>query len=276
MNGVGIDDCVRGAIVDADRAATAVLGQGLIGLEIELGNHLPQHHPTTIAGHDQVGVLAEPPQTGTGRNRALNDAGCIHQNADIQRLPEMLFQIGMKRLDATLEHTMVIPTPRIPADSPPLYAIIRFLNRPAPVGQSEANNRCCRWMQVAHIAGEVGAIDCKPLHAFGVTSLDMLFEEIAKAFERLGGRNRSHAEPVARGQHFHLGGELLAPVRHGEPQRLHRLLRCGGIERNRSRQVPLGVIGHRPGDSGHNLRHQQVRDGIAHGFEHARVAGDDL
>ena len=73
------DDRARRAAIETDAAASAVLGQWLVGLEVEIEQQLAEHDPGAVPGHDDAGVLAVPAEPGAGGDRAIDDPGMVGQ-----------------------------------------------------------------------------------------------------------------------------------------------------------------------------------------------------
>src|SRR5918995_5324277 len=68
MDRVRGDDRARRAAIETDAAPSAVLGQWLIGLEVEIEQQLAEHDPGAVPGYDDAGVLAVPAESGAGRD----------------------------------------------------------------------------------------------------------------------------------------------------------------------------------------------------------------
>ena len=112
---IGRREGLGGADIKAARARAAMINFCRISAEIERGVNLAQKQPGPMGAGDKIGVLTLPAQTRLLRQGFFHHRCGIHENLHTS-ISEMRYHPTRQRLQAFLDHIMIIAVARIDAD----------------------------------------------------------------------------------------------------------------------------------------------------------------
>ena len=113
VDDVGRNDRACRAGVDAPDAIAAGLGQGLVGLKVQVGDDLRQQHPRAVARRQDVGVLAEPADAGARGRGPVVHRPVVHEYARLHWPVQPLRQTLDETPQPLLDNAVVVVTPGV-------------------------------------------------------------------------------------------------------------------------------------------------------------------
>ena len=112
----GRDDGAGRAVVDAPHAFAAILGERRVGLQLQVRDHVSQQDPGAKGRVQDVGVLAEPADSGALRRRAVVHGAVVDEDAGGNRPSAATGQALAELPEPGLHHVVIVVAPGVSRD----------------------------------------------------------------------------------------------------------------------------------------------------------------